>query len=43
MAKDAKLGNFERRLTRVVLPAHDGEDKIIIIPSLFMGIKKINS
>jgi len=31
--------NFERRFTKVVFPAPDGEDKIIITPSLSMGIK----
>ena len=34
----SKLFFFESRLTRVVFPAPDGEDKIIIIPSFLVGI-----
>ena len=30
---------FESKFTRVVFPAPEGEDKIIIIPSLSEGIK----
>ena len=32
-----------RRLTKVVFPAPEGEDKIIITPSLSAGIKKLVS
>ena len=35
----SKFSNFDKRLTKVVLPAPEGEDKIIITPSLSMGIK----
>ena len=37
-----ELSNLDNKLTKVVLPAPDGEDKIIIIPSFSLGIKKIN-
>ena len=35
----SKLSILERRFTNVVFPAPEGEDKIIITPSLSMGIK----
>ena len=35
----SKLDFCDNSLTRVVLPAPDGEDKIIITPSLSEGIK----
>ena len=35
----SKLFNFERRFTNVVLPAPEGDDKIIITPSFSVGIK----
>ena len=34
----SKLGCFDNKPTKVVLPAPDGEDKIIITPSFAVGI-----
>ena len=34
----SELSNLESKFTSVVLPAPDGEDKIIIVPSLRMGM-----
>jgi hypothetical protein len=38
----SNLSNLDNKLTKVVLPAPEGDDKIIIIPSCFVGIKGIN-
>jgi hypothetical protein len=36
----SKLSNLDNRFTKVVLPAPDGEDKIIITPSFSYGHEK---